>query len=270
MRVAQTQLSNQRRGGGTKVIAALRQRIRHVARSLLGDQVLGWLDYARFPMRRAGWGGPFNGQQYRQVLFFALIEKLQPAAIIETGTHLGTTTELFAQTNRPVFTIESNLRAYGFAQARLWRRRNVKRVLGDSREALRAILTGRLHHLTDAPLFVYLDAHWNADLPLAEEIDIIFSSCRSAAVMIDDFEVPGDAGYGFDSYGPSRTLNASYVAAAVREHRLATFYPSTPSTTETGKRRGCAVLCREVMLGEALRAIPLLRHARSAATPTTV
>src|SRR5216683_8159337 len=34
------------------------------------------------------------------------------------------------------------------------------------------------------------------DLPLAEEIDIVFSRCPLAVVMVDDFQVPSDAGYG--------------------------------------------------------------------------
>ena len=119
-------------------------------------------------------------------------------------------------------------------------------------------------------IIFYLDAHWNADLPLVEEVDLIFGACPSAAVMIDDFEVPGDAGYGFDSYGPGLTLNASYVAAAVRERGLATFYPSTPSAAETGMSRGCAVLCKNAVLAETLRAIPLLRRAQSDATAAVV
>jgi hypothetical protein len=52
-----------------------------------------------------------------------------------------------------------------------------------------------LERLRDSPLFFYLDAHWNEDLPLAEEIDLIFSRSPCAVVMIDDFEVPGDPGF---------------------------------------------------------------------------
>jgi hypothetical protein len=166
----------------------------------------------------------------------------------------------------PVFTCEISEENFGFALARLSSIRNVAVTLGDSRDFLRSLLTGPLFDARRESIIFYLDAHWNADLPLAEEIDLVFSSCPCAAVMIDDFEVPNDPGYGFDSYGPSLTLNSSYIAAAVREHQLATFYPSTPSSMETGVRRGCAVLCKNAVLGEMLRAITLLRCARSDAT----
>jgi hypothetical protein len=108
-------------------------------------------------------------------------------------------------------------------------------------------------------LLFYLDAHWNSDLPLAAEIDLIFSLSQKATVLVDDFEVPDDPGYGFDSYGSDLALNASYIDLAVREHQLAMYYPSTPSCAETGMRRGCVVLCKDDGLIERLRGIPLLR-----------
>ena len=59
--------------------------------------------------------------------------------------------------------------------------------------------------------------------------------------MIDDFEVPGDPGYGFDDYGPGKRLTAQYLP----DEDLAgwrRFYPSLPSSEETGARRGSCVL----------------------------
>ena len=108
---------------------------------------------------------------------------------METGTFLGDTTELMAQTGLPVFTFELDPRNYGYSRARFWRTRNVKLFHGDSRTGLRRLFEGALHSLSGGTLVFYLDAHWNDDLPLAEELDIIFGRCPSAVVMIDDFEV---------------------------------------------------------------------------------
>jgi hypothetical protein len=196
------------------------------------------------------------------LLFAALVERLQPGAIVETGTYVGTTTEWIAAFQVPVFTCEGSEENLGFAQARLSATQNVTATLGDSREFLRGLLRDGALNARDETVLFYLDAHWNADLPLAAEIDLVFSLCPKAVVLIDDFQVPDDPGYGFDSYGPDRTLNASYVDAAVRQHGLATFYPSTPSSAETGMRRGCAVLCREGRLAETLRGISLLSCAQ--------
>src|SRR5262249_32341353 len=91
-----------------------------------------------------------------------------------------------------------------------------------------------------------------------------------AAILIDDCEVPEDPGYGFDSYGPDLALNASYIDTAVRNHGLTTIYPSTPSSTETGMRLGCVVLCRDGGGAEALRRIPLLRSPQAATAALAV
>jgi hypothetical protein len=119
-------------------------------------------------------------------------------------------------------------------------------------------------------LFFYLDAHWNEDLPLADEIDIIFGRSSNAVVMIDDFEVPGDPGFDYDDYGPGKALNAEYIAPLAEKHGLAIFYPSVPSREETGRRRGCTVLCKSAFLGRALQHIPLLRQAIDNTSPEQV
>lgn len=212
----------------------------------------------------SAWGGPFNGQTHRRAIFDALVVGRKPAAILETGTFRGTTTEYFAAKGLPVRTVEGNPRFYGFAKSRLRRFRNVVVALGDSRRLLRHWLAGPDAPFKDQTVFAYLDAHWNADLPLAEELDIIFRNCPQAIVMIDDFAVEDDRDYGFDSYGPNSALVRSYIEPAMSEFRLALFYPSKPGAEETGRRRGCAVLVNETIHGAALQSIQALRRCREA------
>lgn len=236
-----------------------------LTKSLIGHVVnpviLGRLDYYRFPERRKAWGGPFNGQARRVELFENIMRAIQPKFIVETGTYRGNTTELFAKTGLPVFTIEGSPRIHGFARQRLRGYRNVVLMQGDSRERLRSLLHGSLRDSTGEPAFFYLDAHWNADLPLEEEVRIVFTQVPAAIVMIDDFEVPGDAGYGFDDFGPGKTLNAHYIAPTVAEYSLSVFYPSLPAIEETGTRQGCVVLCKTKLNEEKLHCIKLLRAA---------
>jgi hypothetical protein len=130
---------------------------------------------------------------------------------------------------------------------------------GDSREVLRSLLEGPLRPLRHSSLFFYLDAHWREELPLAEEIEIVSARCPAAIVMIDDFQVPGDAGYGYDDYGPGQALTPAYIAPALAAHGLRAFYPSTPSVEESGSRRGCAVLAKDAVHGRTLEAVSLLR-----------
>lgn len=220
---------------------------------------MGAIDFVRFPERRAAWGGAFNGQTARVDLFRSLMEFLSPVAIIETGTYLGTTTEFLAEFGLPVLTVEGHPRHYGFAKTRLRRRRNVVVHYGDSRTVLRRVLDEGLRPLANQRLIFYLDAHWNADLPLAEELDIIFGRCSAAVVLIDDFQVQNDDGYGYDNYGPGKVLCSDYIAPIVAKHKVSVFYPATHSLKESGARRGCVVLARGNQQGKILASLPLLR-----------
>ncbi len=252
---------------------------RLLPRQVIGllQQAVGMIDYLRHPELGAEWG-PFNGQTARQALFVEIATNTKPLALIETGTSLGATTELMSQTGLPVFTIELYPRHYGFARARFWRKRNIKLLHDDSRTGLRRLFDGPLQALAGRTLFFYLDAHGHVfgdDLPLAEELDIVFRRCPSAVVMIDDFAVPNDPGYGYDDYGPGRALVFDYIKPAIAAHQLRAFFPSTPSVADypstpmaaaglviPGKlRRGCVVLAKEAGHAPALACIPLLRAA---------
>lgn len=236
--------------------------VKATAKRAVPSRIMGAIDYVRFPLAVPDGGGPFNGQLARQALFREMVARFALFAIIETGTHLGTTTAFMAQSGLPVYTIEADPRRYGFARARFWRRRNITLLNGDSRSSLCQLLDGSLRDIIGHTLFFYLDAHWNADLPLAEELEIVFSRCPAAIVIVDDFEVPFDRGYGFDDYGPGKTLTASYIAAIATRYQLQTFYPSTPSVAESGLRRGCVILVKEIIYGEAMGRVPLLRPAK--------
>jgi hypothetical protein len=229
-------------------------------------EAIGTIDYFRCPLKRVAWG-PFNGQPVRSALFRDIIANTQPRAIVETGTYLGNTTERLAETGLPVYTIEADCYNFGFARARFWRRHNVTLLRGDSREILRRLLDGQLRALCSSPIFFYLDAHWNEDLPLAEELEIVFRRCPAAVVMIDDFQVPFDPGYGYDDYGPRKALIFCYIRPAVRNHRLRSFYPSALSADEGGTRRGCIVLAKDSVLISTLSSLPLLRTNEMSGAP---
>jgi hypothetical protein len=160
----------------------------------------------------------------------------------------------------PVYSVEADARNFGFAKMRLRKHRNVQLSLGDSREFLMNFAARDAARSIGRPQLFYLDAHWGKVLPLSEELTTIFSSFSQAIVMIDDFEVPDDGGYGYDNYGIGRALNRGYIAPQVKQFQLAEFYPTTPSTAESGLRRGCVVLAHDQGLIDALSGISLLRR----------
>lgn len=185
--------------------------------------------------------GPFNNQRFRQRIFEWILAEVPPAYIVETGTARGGTTEFMAgRTAVPVFSIELDTRRITFARLRLRSRPSVRLLHGAS-----DVLLGRLLAAGDLPPgvgFYYLDAHWGEALPLASEIEQIFRHRPESVVMIDDFQVPDDPGYGYDDYGPGRTLSVDYVRPAVQAFGLRGFLPACPAAEETGVRRGTFVL----------------------------
>ncbi len=189
------------------------------------------------------WGGPLNGQVGRQAIILELLSLCHPAAIIETGTHRGISTEWFARNySGPIFSCEKEDLYFFQAQARLSRYSNVDLRLNDSRHFLDEILRSMPNANS---IFLYLDAHWGPDLPLRKELGIIFARHPKAFVMIDDFRVPDDPGYAWDDYGPQGSLELTLVDDVIpSDARL--FFPTLKSSNETGARRGCCVVAAEL------------------------
>ncbi len=80
-------------------------------------------------------------------------------------------------------------------------------------------------------------------LPLWEELAVVFAHAPDAVVLVDDFAVRGDPGYGYDDYGPGQVLDAAHLGADVPDG-FDCWYPALPSAVETGARRGCVVIAR--------------------------
>lgn len=221
---------------------------------MLPPYVKGLLRYARghhsdfYP-----WGGPMNASTARLEAARQIFYKCAILSIIETGTFRGTTTEWFAQLGVPVMSIESHAPTFEFASRRLKRFANVSVLPGSST----AVLPDCLRSVDrSSPTMIYLDAHWEGHLPLAEELEVICRSLDRFVIIVDDFEVPGDTGYSFDNYGPG---NAEYLNRSAGQD-LERFYPSVPSNEETGTRRGWIVLTKDSEFIKTLSTVSLLRR----------
>ncbi len=107
--------------------------------------------------------------------------------------------------------------------------------------------------------FFYLDAHWDDNVPLRSEIDLIALYWPEFVVMIDDFQVPGDKGYGYDNYGRNTILSLNYIRDLIVRNRLTAFFPQMASNDETGAKRGCVVLGSKGHISETICSIKSLR-----------
>jgi hypothetical protein len=200
----------------------------------------------------------FNGQRHRKRIFAEVMAALPVDAIVETGTWLGDTTGYMAETaRRPVYSCELNRRFHSLAKMRLAGLKEVHLESGDSRTLLHKLATSA--EAGGKRVFIYLDAHWYDDLPLAEEIEIIATHWSSYVIMIDDFKVPDDPGYAYDDYGNGKTLALELIRASIGKHNLSVYFPAARSGEETGTRRGCVVLAPKGELSEHLSRLKSLR-----------
>lgn len=187
----------------------------------------------------------FNDQEERKKIFLSLVSKVAFTLAVETGTSLAATTQFLAKTFKdiPVYTSEIEQASFCIARERLKSFNHVTILNVDSRDLIRKI-AGEAGDIDSLPFF-YLDAHWYNDLPLREEVSIISDAWRSFVIMIDDFQVPTDNGYGWDDYGEDKTLSLDYLAPVFSIHQdIGVFFPAISSEKETGARRGAVVLCR--------------------------
>ncbi len=235
--------------------------VKQMVRAVIGDRRLGLLEWYLRRGIGSSFGGPLNGSAFRREVFEEVVRLCEIGAVVETGTFRGNTSEYFASLSLPVFTVEVSPRYFTFAQHRLRRCPNVEVFHGDSRSVLN-LLAAR-PGLPDRPTFFYLDAHWYDDLPLREEVALVFDRWERAVIMVDDFEVPGDAGYQFDDYGNGRKLSLDYLLRGdVANYSV--FFPALPSAEESPPRRGWVVLARDGLTVDRLRTMARLREFRSA------
>lgn len=223
---------------------------------LIGETTAGRLEYIVQPNRGQKWGGPFNGQQFRQRIFQDLIATFEFDAIVETGTYRGVTTKYFSNTGLPVHTVEASARYLAYARMNIRKcDAKVTTYHSDSRSFLQEL--GTSNKISGQQPFIYLDAHWYDDLPLREELEIVQQFWPKAVVMVDDFAVP-ESTYGYDDYGDGKALTLDYLAPLAPTN-LEAFFPSAPAAEETGCRRGSVILASGEV-ADSLRKIPSLRY----------
>jgi hypothetical protein len=209
------------------------RRILAVRRRILAVGVELRLFSSALASHRAGFAMPLNGQHARMQTMRTLLEIFSPDAIIETGTYLGDTTRFFSGNLIPVYSIEAKLSFHLLAKYRVGTYPDVTLIRGDSRRIL-DILARRQSF--KRPI-AYLDAHWD-ELPLQTEVTRILDAWEESVIVIDDFQVPEDPGYGFDTYrGVPLSLNLLHLPSSV-----VCAFPATLSYHETGARRGALYL----------------------------
>jgi hypothetical protein len=188
----------------------------------------------------------FNAQIVRARYLQYLFETLACTSFVETGTRHGATSlaarELFGG---QVFTVELDPAAWLFARLHvlLTRSNGIHQVRGDSRGTLERWLSSSL--IGRRPM-IYLDAHWNTDIPLRDEVRLAVRR-GNCVVVIDDARVEHDPGFGYDAEN-GFTIGLEAVRQELPPERVVALQPAYAATDETGSRRGALVLLIDVQL----------------------
>ena len=124
---------------------------------------------------------------------------------VETGTWKGHTTVGLARVFPRVYTIEVDAERVAANRMRFHAYPHVEALQGHSPSVLLELID-RFEY----PLFAFLDAHWQQNWPLRDELKILLSVRRPKVVMIHDFKVPG-RDFGYDRYG-TRECALEYIA----------------------------------------------------------
>lgn len=194
-------------------------------------ELLRWYFTGEGQITWPGMGKPFNDQHARTSAIELIIDEFQPDLFLETGTFFGHTTEMLSEYSKPVHTAELK-RSFALISRRRLRRFPNTHV----HRCPSLALIRRIPRAPGARLFAYLDAHWwSDDPPLASEVSALTGGWDELVVVIDDFKVPDDSGYIFDTWS-DRDLDESFLSLP-SSVRVA--YPAVPSDNETGAAHGC-------------------------------
>jgi hypothetical protein len=205
----------------------------------------------------------FNGQFSKHRIFDDLCAAFPFQAFVETGAYLGSTTQFLCRQGKPVYAVEIDPGSYERTRTRLRNEQQVQLALGESPEFLETLTRETLagEDLT----FFYLDAHWREHLPLREELNVIATRHPRAVVMIDDFKIEDDRGYGYDSYDGGQEIALAFLDDELRKHAWQVFFPALLSSrdhmiTDILPPRGTAVMSCDEEIARVLRQILSLRH----------
>jgi len=188
------------------------------------------------------WISPFNGQSRRTYAISVLAHELEPTAVVETGTFVGSSTQFFLgmPTVKKVISIESNLASYKIASTRYkdFSSDRLELLHGDSKVLFSEVLDSPNPKTTT--LLCYLDAHWEGDIPTIEELKLLARWEGTWLAVVDDFKIPSEigGGYGFDQYGDS-IVDMSVIP---KDCGLRVYIPNDSSENETGAKRGTAYI----------------------------
>ncbi len=158
----------------------------------------------------------FHGDPNYQNIVPLLLNEYKATAFVETGTYLGHSSEFIALQfpGLPHFTTEINDTFFDLAKQRLAPYPHVKLFKKHTLDFLKQDL---IHlDLGERPVF-FIDAHWEQDWPLIEELTFIKEHYPNAILVVDDMQVPGQPQFPYDNYGGDKVCDLPHIAPVLQD-----------------------------------------------------
>tara|TARA_B100000787_G_C16186595_1_gene295024 strand:- start:854 stop:1654 length:801 start_codon:yes stop_codon:yes gene_type:complete len=226
------------------IFSGLEERVSKIEHSLIHEltsQVFPWQTYC------------LNGQENRKKIITEILSKIKFDLIVETGTEYGFSTKYFSQYSNKVLSIEKSKPVFLMAKKNLKDEEKIELILNDSKNLDLILKEKKINPESSDSTFFYLDAHADDDYPLIDEISLIFKKFRKFILVIDDFQIPGDEGYGYDSY-KGKKLNIKFIKKLLIGNEYI-FFPNISSDSETGRLRGYTLITNSINFKEILQNI---------------
>ena len=226
------------------IFSGLDERISKIEHSLIYDltpQEFPWETYC------------LNGQKHRRNIITKILTKIKFNLIIETGTEYGFSTKYFSLYCDKVFSIEKSKPVFLIATKNLKDEKKIHLILNDSKNLDSILKVKNINFNSGDATFFYLDAHSVDDYPLIEEISFVLNNFKNFIMVIDDFQVPDDEGYGYDSH-QGKKLNVKFIEKLLSRNDYI-FFPNIKSSDETGRLRGYTLITNNIEFKNTLQMI---------------
>ena len=128
---------------------------------------------------------PFNNDEFIKDMVVQLKKQYNLKIAIETGSFMYTTSRFFANLFEKFITFEKSSKLFNEFNHIIAGHTNAIGLCIDSVDGLKKYLP----QITSETL-IYLDAHWDDNFPLLEELKVIADTGEKPLIMIHDFKVP--------------------------------------------------------------------------------
>ena len=148
---------------------------------------------------------PFNGDTFVQAEFLKLKDKFNIDRVIETGSCLYSTTKWLGENFESVKTIEINEDYSKYGIHKVKDMPNVTAIVGVSSvewlNQVASVYESNPYIIHNFLHLFFLDAHWEENCPLLEELEAIskLRTTQKPVIVIHDFKVPNQ-NLGYDTY----------------------------------------------------------------------